>query len=445
MAASLMAGCAVQNAEESSAETPETVSPESSVADQAAEMDIFADNPNPAYTNVEFLEENGGAGEPQSYEDLQDFLNPEKMNFLAFRILDVYSPEEAYEITGDDIFIHYSTTLFKAVLTYDYLKDEPVDIDVNISKAGSPQKQFEGFPPYEIGGEYAAYFTNMDLGKSRQVACPELLFTIKSDGAREYALHSESIDFTTAEGASLDLGIEGGEISVITSTSNNPVKYVHKYDLEELAEFFREDWTARGYTFAKTEKPEKSADLAELCVEADRVYSHDYALSDGELAERYADLSAKLYPYGEENAEERISAEGLAYFTEIRDRYLEEYGDGDEEVIRMYDFMLEERLFFPAADGGLFAVYGYRMLGALCASYYDVFFLSASEETLLYSGQLSQTGTDFFGNGEKLMMISKDGKYGLFCIFDRDGQIWTFNPSVCEIVVPDEIVRVISG
>lgn len=185
--------------------------------------------------------------------------------------------------------------------------------------------------------------------------------------------------------------------------------------------------------------------LEESRADASRVYSYDYALSDEDLAERYADLSAKLYPYGEENAEQTISAEGLAYFTEIRDRYLEEYGDGDEEVIRMYDFMLEERLFFPAADGGLFAVYGYRMLGALCASYYDVFFLSASEETLLYSGQLSQTGTDFFGNGEKLMMISKDGKYGLFCIFDRDGQIWTFNPSVCEIVAPDEIVRVISG
>lgn len=259
LAASFMAGCTAQNVEESTAETPETAFPESSIAAQADEIDIFADNPNPAYTNVEFREEDGGAGEPQSYEELQDFLDSDKMNFLAFRILDVYSPEEAYEITGDDIFYDL-TTLFKAVLTYDYLKNEPVEIEVNITKAGTPQKQFEGFPLYEIGGEYAAYFTNMDLNAPRLVACPELLFTLKSDGAREYALHAESVDFITAEGASLDLGIEGGEISVITSTSNNPVKYVHKYDIEELAEFFREDWTARGYAFAEIGK---IADLRE--------------------------------------------------------------------------------------------------------------------------------------------------------------------------------------
>lgn len=451
LAASVMAGCAAQSMEESSAETPETASPESSVSDQAAEINIFADNPNPAYINVEFREEDGGAGEPQSYEELQDFLNPEKMNFLAFRILGVYSPEEAYEVTGDDIFTWDLTTLYKAVLTYDYLKNEPVEIEVNITKAGTPQKQFEGFPPYEIGGEYAAYFTNMDLGKAWQVACPELLFTLKSDGAREYALHADSIDFTTAEGTSLDLGIEGGEISVITSTSNNPVKYVHLYDIGELAEFFREDWTARGYTFAETEKPEKTADPAEFRVEADRVYSRDHMLSDEEIAERYPELSAKLPPIGAENPEQTISAEGLAYIKEQRmemDRVFSENGSEEDQKYAeengMYDFMLEDRQFF-AADGGLFAVYGYRMLGELCASYYDIFFLSASEETLLYTGQHTQIGTDFLGNGEKLMMLSENGRYGIFSIFDQNGQMWTFDPSACEIVAPEEAVRVIAG
>lgn len=180
------------------------------------------------------------------------------------------------------------------------------------------------------------------------------------------------------------------------------------------------------------------SDSEESRVDASRVYSYDYALSDEEIAEQYADLSAKLYPYGKENAEQTISAEGLAYFTEIRDRYLEEYGDGDEEVIRMYDFMLDERQFFPAADGGLFAVYGYRMLGELCASYYDIFFLSASEETLLYTGPQAQIDTDFLGNGEKLMIFFYNRQLMPYCILGRDGESTWFNFRECEVVVPDK-------
>lgn len=260
LAVSVMAGCTVQSGEESFAETAEEGLPESPAADQTADIDIFADNPNPAYTNVAFREEDGGAGEPQSYEDLQDFLDPDGVSFFGFRILGVYTAEEAFEITGNDVYPSGYTTLFKAKLNYDYLNNKAVDIDVNIAKAGSSKIQFEGSPLYEVGGEYAAYFTNMDLEEPRLVACPELLFTLKSDGVRKYALHPMfgKIDFTTAEGTSLDLGIEGGEISVITSTSNNPVKYVHLYDIEELAAFFREDWTARGYTFKSSERGAKT-------------------------------------------------------------------------------------------------------------------------------------------------------------------------------------------
>ena len=187
------------------------------------------------------------------------------------------------------------------------------------------------------------------------------------------------------------------------------------------------------------------SDPEESRAEASRVYSYDYALSDEEIAEQYADLSAKLYPSGKENAEQTISAEGLAYMNEQRaemDGYFSENGSEEDrkyaEENGMYDFMLNDRQFFPAADGGLFAVYGYRMLGELCASYYDVFFLSASEETLLYTGQHTQISTDFLGNGEKLMMISENGQYGLFCVLDRSGEFTWPDPRECEIAVPAE-------
>lgn len=187
------------------------------------------------------------------------------------------------------------------------------------------------------------------------------------------------------------------------------------------------------------------SDSEERGADASRVYSYDYALSDEELAEGYADLSAKLYPYGKENAEQTISAEGLAHMNEERaemDRFFSENGSEEDrkyaEENGMYDFMLEDRQFFRAADGGLFAVYGYRMLGAAWATYYDVFFLSALEETLIYTGPQMQIDTDFLGNGEKLMIFFYNRQLMPYCILDRDGESTWFNFRECEVVVPDK-------
>lgn len=190
-------------------------------------------------------------------------------------------------------------------------------------------------------------------------------------------------------------------------------------------------WSAASCHAAETDAGTESAP------EESRIYSYDYALSEEEIAERYPELSEKLLPFGTENAEQTISAEGLSYFNEIRDSFLAE--GGEEEVANeMFDFMREDRHFFPAGDEGLFAVYGYRLIGGTYSTYYDVFFLSASEETLLYSGQYPQDTTDFLGNGEKLMIVSPQGKHGVFCVLDRSGEITWPDPGECEISVPAE-------
>lgn len=224
---------------------------ETQTDDFGKDKGFFEDNPAPIYDNVEFRE-SSGTGAAMSYEDLQDFLDKDNMNFLRFEILDVYSPEDAYELTKNDIYL-YVTTLFKAKLTYDYLNDKPLDIDVNIAQAGTAESQFENSPLYGVGEVYAAYFTNLDLNDVDIVATNELVFAIKKSGQDECALHRrfEYINFITADGRNIDMGIDGGQALVITTTRNNPVKYVHMYDIEELAEFFREDWTARGYKFSK--------------------------------------------------------------------------------------------------------------------------------------------------------------------------------------------------
>lgn len=186
-------------------------------------------------------------------------------------------------------------------------------------------------------------------------------------------------------------------------------------------------WSAASCHAAETETGTESAP------EESRIYSYDSALSEEEVAERYPDLSEKLLPFGKENVRQTVSAEGLSYFNEIRDSFLAE--GGEEEVAdEMFDFMREDLHFFPAGDEGLFAVYGYRLIGATNADYYDVFFLTASEETLLYSIQSSQVA--FLGNGEKLMIVSPHGKYGVFCVLDRSGEIEGLLLDECEISVP---------
>lgn len=180
-----------------------------------------------------------------------------------------------------------------------------------------------------------------------------------------------------------------------------------------------------------------------LSFAADRVYSSDKKLSNEEIAEQYADLSPKLRSWGVRNPEDQISAEGLAYINECRaemDRYFAE--NGGEEARQyamengMYDFLLDDRRIFPAADGGLFAVYGYRMNGALDANYYDIYFISDSEEKLLYSERRRQGDTRFLGNGEKLMMILFDRQIQPYCVLDQDGNLSYYWDTA--VVVPEE-------
>lgn len=68
--------------------------------------DILSDNENPALIADSFAETEG-TGIPQSYEELQDFIRPyPSVNYLGFEIIKRYSPEEAFEITNDDMFLY---------------------------------------------------------------------------------------------------------------------------------------------------------------------------------------------------------------------------------------------------------------------------------------------------------------------------------------------------
>ncbi len=204
------------------------------------------------YDDVEILDD-GATGAPQSYEELQDYLSvySDCMNFVQYEITGQYSPEEAYELTGSDIFL-YSSTLYKARITRDLLNDEPKDIEFLLVSAGIAESQFKGFPLLSVGERYASMLLDSSFDTVRvKVEFSELTFALYSKGGTDYAYHLcfDKIRFVTEDGTDIDLGVSDDERYVVTSTANNPANYVKKLYLDELTDFLRDDWTKRGYEF----------------------------------------------------------------------------------------------------------------------------------------------------------------------------------------------------
>lgn len=202
----------------------------------------------PVYENVGFSDMHG-TGSVTSYEDLQDYMESyANISFVGYEITEQYSPDEAALLMGEDIFIH-ATTLYKAHIYYDYLNDVPADADIYLAKAGLPEMQFEGNPPYAIGQRLMSAMSG--YSNTHCVAIPELVYYVYEINGVDFAYHvdNEETKIGSDEFPNLDMDMSDGERSLITTTSNNPVVFTQKSSAEELAEFIRQDWTARGYEF----------------------------------------------------------------------------------------------------------------------------------------------------------------------------------------------------
>lgn len=208
--------------------------------------DMLVGNQNPPLTAVSFAE-NEGTGIPQSYEELQDFIKPyPSVNYLGFEIIKRYSTEEAFEITNDDMFL-YGATLYDIHVTYDYINDKQLDIYTKLSSAGTAEEQFEGYPPYSEGDKLACFLPRFD-SSAINYEFAELTFAIDDEGKTPIGYHIgfDKIDFVNQDGTRI-ADEDFAAVSVITSTSNNPVIYTDMISMNVLSNFLREDWTGRGY------------------------------------------------------------------------------------------------------------------------------------------------------------------------------------------------------
>lgn len=201
----------------------------------------------PIYDNVTFMD--SSAGNTVSYEEFRQYVNSyDDVSFVGYEIISQYSPEEAFEKTGNDIFKN-STTLYKAHIYYDYLHDTPIDMTIDLAKAGSPDKQFKGDPPYFVGQRIISALSGYN--RANCVAIPELVYYVFNVNGADIAYHVGNSGVIVKDDSlhNLNMSLNGNEASLITTTKNNPVIFTQKSLVFELAQFIKEDWTKQGYDF----------------------------------------------------------------------------------------------------------------------------------------------------------------------------------------------------
>lgn len=211
------------------------------------------------YPECGFNGDNPVTGQPGSYEEyIEDTRYYDQHHSLVrLKILDRYTPEEAYELTGEEYFLS-ATTLFKAVITYNYLTDRPMKLEINLSHAGTTERQIEGYPLYMQGEEYIAYLSGGEDGSYAaymEFAVHEVNGIELAYQVGEERLKLES-DYVTTKFTNLDLEMDESERRVVTSTPNNPVVYSYKMTVNDLVGFIREDWLNRGFVFEGFDKPD---------------------------------------------------------------------------------------------------------------------------------------------------------------------------------------------
>jgi len=238
-------------------EPPEPTFPRLNSADYPLSM-----RSNPIYEVERFLDDVDpppGAGAIRSYDELVESIHQEDgtMNFVKYEIIGIYTSKEVETITDGRLNGDH-TTLYKARIIYDYLNQREVNIEINLAKAGTPTLQSRGNPQYAIGDVYVSILPYLDgfLDKTRtRVSGSMLNFAFHKINGVEFAYHI-NYDYIKIENTSrsINIGVLSSERSFVTTTRNNPVKYTQKFSVDELADFFRNDWKQRGFKFLDLSK-----------------------------------------------------------------------------------------------------------------------------------------------------------------------------------------------
>ncbi|MCD8107449.1 MAG: hypothetical protein LUE20_05745 [Oscillospiraceae bacterium] len=140
-------------------------------------------------------------------------------------------------------------TLYSANISYDYLNAVSCDIDIYVWIKGTEDYQVEGMPTYEAGDEL---IVSLILGENGCITViDELIYDAYTLNGVDIVYHRV---YENVNPGSTDMGILDSEREYYTTTSNNPVIYVHKASARELTRYIRRKVSGEGYSLADLEK-----------------------------------------------------------------------------------------------------------------------------------------------------------------------------------------------
>lgn len=135
-------------------------------------------------------------------------------------------------------------TPYNATIQYDYLNLNSCDIDATIWIIGTQENQIDGMPPYSEGD---TIFTSLFAADDGSITVIDhLLYDVYSLSGMDIAYHRY---YDNINPGSTDMGILDVEREFVTTSGNNPVRYVHKATVKELSRYIRRKVVSAEYDF----------------------------------------------------------------------------------------------------------------------------------------------------------------------------------------------------
>lgn len=135
-------------------------------------------------------------------------------------------------------------TPYNATIQYDYLNLNSCDIDATIWIIGTQENQIDGMPPYSEGD---TIFTSLFAADDGSITVIDhLLYDVYSLSGMDIAYHRY---YDNINPGSTDMGILDIEREFVTTSGNNPVRYVHKATVKELSRYIRRKVVSAEYDF----------------------------------------------------------------------------------------------------------------------------------------------------------------------------------------------------
>lgn len=139
-------------------------------------------------------------------------------------------------------------TPYDVNIEYDYLNQTGCDVNARVWIKGTEENQIEGMPIYSKGD---TILTSLYVNENGSVTVvDELLYDVYNMSGQDIAYHRY---YERINPGYTDMGILEQERSFVTTTENNPVKYVHKAVTKELSRYIRRKIVGENYNFVDLE------------------------------------------------------------------------------------------------------------------------------------------------------------------------------------------------